>query len=197
MVSGALHVNNQCRKHTRRPMKRQLSYVSLFIGLLLALSVFTASANDGDKLRAKLVGRQEVPVVSTGASGELELRIEDNQVSFKLSYEGIEGGNVLAAHIHLGQRNVNGGVMAFFCGGGGKPACPASAATVEGTIAPADILPLGTQQIPADGAGFPEFVSELRHGTAYANVHSTASPGGEIRGQIREDNGRHRGHDDH
>ena len=178
-------------------MKRQLSNVSLFIGLLLALSVFTVSAHDGNTLHAKLVGRQEVPLVSTGASGELELRIEDNQVSFTLSYKDIEGGAVGAAHIHLGQRNVNGGVMAFFCGGGGKPACPASPATVEGIIAPADIIPLVAQQIPADGAGFPEFVSALRNGTAYANVHSTASPGGEIRGQIREDNGRHRGHDDH
>jgi len=178
-------------------MKRQLSNVSLFIGLLLALSVFTVSAHDGNTLHAKLVGRQEVPLVSTGASGELELRIEDNKVLFTLSYKDIEGGAVGAAHIHLGQRNVNGGVMAFFCGGGGKPACPASPATVEGMIEPADILPLVAQQIPADGAGFPEFVRALRNGTAYANVHTTASPGGEIRGQIRGNNGHHSGQDDH
>ena len=186
-------------------MKRQLSNVSLFIGLLLAFSVFTASAHDGDKLRAKLVGRQEVPAVSTVATGDFEARIEsDNTISFKLSYEGLEGAVApvapTQAHIHIGQRNVNGGVTVFLCGGP-RPACPASPATVEGTITGADIIALGAQQIPSGtvdaAAAFNEFVRALRNGTAYANVHTATSPGGEIRGQIRTDNGRHRGHDDH
>ena len=170
-------------------MKKQLSNVSLIIGLLMALSVFSVSAYDGSKVRARLVGAQEVPVVSTKASGEFEARIEsDNSVTFKLNYEGIEGGAVLQAHIHLGQRSVNGGVMAFLCGGP-KPACPASPATVEGTITAADIIGLSTQQLPANGLD--EFVRALRNGTAYANVHTTASPGGEIRGQIKGDDDDH------
>jgi hypothetical protein len=176
-------------------MKKHLSNVSVVIGLLFALSAFSVSAHDGVKFRTKLVGAQEVPVVSTKASGEFEARIEsDGSVSYKLSYEGLEGGNTLFAHIHLGQRSVNGGVMTFLCGGGTKPtACPNGSGTVEGTITASDILGLATQQVPA--AGFDEFVNALRNGTAYANVHTTASPGGEIRGQIRADNGRHNGHD--
>jgi CHRD domain len=178
-------------------MKKQLWYVSLVIGLLLAVVAFSVSAHD-NKVRARLTGTHEVPVVSTQASGEFEASIEpDNTVTFKLSYEGIEGGAVTQAHIHLGQKSVNGNVMAFLCGGSTKPACPASPATVEGTITAADIIPLGTQQIPAGDAGLAEFVRALRNGTAYANVHTTVSGGGEIRGQIRLDNGRHRGHDDH
>jgi|SRR5215813_15545430 len=166
-------------------MKKQLSNVSLIIGALLALSAFTVSAYDGGKLRARLVGSQEVPVVSTQASGDFEARVEsDNTVTFKLSYKNIEGGAVAQAHIHLGQRSVNGGVMAFLCGGP-KPACPASPATVEGTINAADILGLSTQQLPA--GGLEEFVRALRNGTAYANVHTAMSPGGEIRGQIKGD----------
>jgi hypothetical protein len=177
-------------------MKKQLSNISVVIGLLLALSVFSVSAHDGAKLRARLVGSGEVPVVSTQASGDFEARIDsDGSVSYKLSYEGLEGGNVLFAHIHLGQRSVNGGVMAFLCGGGSKPACPAPPATVEGTITPADIIGLPTQELPA--GAFDEFVRALRNGTTYANVHTAASPGGEIRGQIKADNGRHNGHDDH
>jgi hypothetical protein len=176
-------------------MKKQLSYVSMIIGLLLAIGAFSVSANDGNKLRARLVGTQEVPVVSTGASGDFEARIEpDGTISYKLSYEGLEGGNTLFAHIHIGQKNVNGGVMTFLCGGGTKPtACPNVSGTVEGVIAATDIGPVGTQQIPA--GGFDEFKRALFNGTAYANVHTVASPGGEIRGQVREDNGRHRGHD--
>lgn len=179
-------------------MKKQLSYVSLVIGLLLALSTFSVSANDGDKLRAKLVGRQEVPAVSTAATGEFEARIEsDNTISFKLSYEGLEGAVApvapTQAHIHVGQRNVNGGVTVFLCGGP-RPACPPSPATVEGKITAADIIALPTQELPA--GAFDELVRALRSGLTYANVHTPGSPGGEIRGQIRADNGRHRGHDD-
>jgi hypothetical protein len=182
--------------NTRRPMKKQLWYVSLVIGLLLAVGAFAVSAHDRDnKLRANLSGRNEVPVVSTDASGNFEARIDsDGSISYKLSYEGLEGGNTLFAHIHIGQRNVNGGVMTFLCGGGTKPTpCPNTSGTVEGTIVAADILNVATQQVPA--GAFDEFKRALFNGTAYANVHTTASPGGEIRGQIRDDNGRHRGHD--
>jgi len=176
-------------------MKKPLLNVSFVIGLLLALSVFTVSAHDGNNLHAKLSGRQEVPVVSTGASGEFEARVEsDGSISYKLSYEGLEGGNTLFAHIHLAQKNVNGGVMTFLCGGGTKPTpCPNVSGTVEGVIAATDILGLATQQVPA--GAFDEFKRALFNGTAYANVHTQASPGGEIRGQVREDNGRHRGND--
>jgi hypothetical protein len=66
---------------------------------------------------------------------------------------------------------------------------------VEGTIVAADILGLAIQQVPA--GAFDEFKRALFNGTAYANVHTAASPGGEIRGQIRVDNGRRHGHDDH
>jgi CHRD domain len=179
-------------------MKKQLSTVSLVIGPLLALSALSASAHDGVKLRAKVVGTQEVPVVSTPASGEFEARIEsDNSVSYRFSYKDLEGGPILFAHIHLGQQSVNGGIMAFLCNNtpaGPQPqACPPGPATIEGRITPADITPIATQQIPA--GGFDEFVRALRDGNAYVNLHTQASPGGEIRGQIRSDNGRHRGHD--
>ncbi len=176
-------------------MKRQLSNVSSVIGLVLALSAFSVTAYDGSKLRAKLDGSEEVPVVSTKASGDFQAKIEsETSISFKMSYEGLEGGNTLFAHIHLGQHSVNGGVMTFLCGGGTKPTpCPNQSGTVEGTIEAADILGLATQQVPA--AGFEEFVRALRNGNAYVNVHTTASPGGEIRGQVRDDNGRHKGND--
>jgi len=179
-------------------MKKQLSYVSLVIGLLLAVGAFSVSAHDGFKLRAKLTGISEVPVVSTEATGDFEARIEsDGSISYKLSYEGLEGGNTLFAHLHLGKRTENGGVMTFLCGGGTKPAaCPGPSGTVEGVITATDILATpAAQQFPA--GAFDEFKRALFNGTAYVNVHTTTSPGGEIRGQVRLDNGRRRGHDRH
>lgn len=179
-------------------MKKQVSTVSVVLGLLLALSAFSASAHDNVKLRAKLVGAEEVPVVSTQASGDFEARIEaDGSISYKLSYEGLEGGNVLFAHIHLGQPSVNGGIMVFLCNntatGPVPQACPGPSGTVEGTIRAADVLGLTTQQVTA--GGFDEFVRALRNGTAYVNVHTTASPGGEIRGQVEVNRGRRDDHD--
>jgi len=124
------------------------------VGSLLALSVFPVPADAGPKLKASLVGAEEVPVVSTQASGQFEARIESaNLVSYHLSYEGLEGGNTLFAHIHLGQLSVNGGVMTFLCGGSTKPtACPGPSGTVEGTITAADILGLAHSSFPPPGS---------------------------------------------
>jgi hypothetical protein len=55
---------------------------------------------------------------------------------------------------------------------------------------------LATNCDPADSnRGYDEFVHALLNGTAYANVHTTASPGGEIRGQIRVDRDNGQGND--
>jgi len=142
---------------------------------------------DGQRnFRAALIGYEEVPAVSTGARGTLHARIAegDGSIDFELTYEGIEGGNVTAAHIHVGQRSVNGGVSAFFCGGGGRPMCPATGGTVMGTIFPEHVIgPGGAQQVAA--GGLDELIAAIRAGVTYANVHSQVSPGGEIRGQLR------------
>jgi CHRD domain-containing protein len=169
-------------------MKTLASKVPVVLGILLALGVATSANDRRDRpdFRATLVATQEVPVVSSLARGTLTANFEpDGSISYKLEYSGLEGGNTLFAHIHLGQRSVNGGVMTFLCGGGTKPTpCPNVSGTVEGNIAAADIQGIATQQVPA--TGFDEFVRALKNGTAYANVHTTASPGGEIRGQVKD-----------
>jgi hypothetical protein len=182
-------------------MKKLLLNVSLVIGLLLAFSVSSASASDEDnvRFRARLNGAVEIPsTVATGASGNFEARVEGNSLIYKLSYSGLEGGNTLAAHIHIGSRRTAGGVMAFLCGnnpvGTPRPPCPNVSGTVEGTITSGDIIGLTAQQINA--GDFNEFIQVMRTGIAYVNVHTTASPAGEIRGQVRTDEGRHRGRDD-
>ena len=77
------------------------------------------------------------------------LELQDGQIAYTLSYSDHEGGSVTAAHIHFGQRSVNGGVIAFFCGGGGRPACTTPSATFGGTILPENIIgPVGVQQVP-------------------------------------------------
>jgi hypothetical protein len=84
--------------------------------------------------------------------------------------------NPLFAHIHRGARGVNGPVLAFLCGGGGKPACP-STGGVTGTLTSADLRgPLMGQPLSA-------LVAEMATGNTYTNAHTPANPPGEIRGQ--------------
>src|SRR5262249_50840373 len=144
----------------------------------------SASANDEPSFRTRLSGAQEVPVISTRATGDFRATVESNgsSLSFRLRYEGLEGGNVLFAHVHIGQRSVNGGVMFFLCGGGGKPDCPESPATVTGTVVAEDVVGPAGQGISA--GEFAKAIRAMRAGNAYANVHTTKFPGGEIRGQV-------------
>jgi len=164
-------------------MKRNLTAGCIALAALLAMVAAPVAA---ETLHADLTGYEEVPAVSTGASGTFRAKIanDESAIDFELTYEGIEGGNVTAAHIHVGQLSVNGGVSAFFCGGGGKPDCPSPGGTVTGTILPADVIgPGGAQQVPP--GALDELIAAIRAGATYVNVHSQTSPGGEIRGQVR------------
>ena len=140
----------------------------------------------------KLEGFQEVPGVVTGGTGLFEMTIAPSDASFdfELSYEGIEGGSVTQAHIHVAQRNVNGGIVVFLCtnlapppGVPLPPPCPTPSGTVTGTRTAADVLAVTSQGVSAGELS--AVLTAIRKGEAYANVHSTVSPGGEIRGQIK------------
>ena len=81
-----------------------------------------------------------MPSLNTPGHATLALTVTDTTITFKLDYADLTGPPG-AAHIHIGQTGVNGGVSVFFCGGGGKPACPASnSGSVSGTITAADVV---------------------------------------------------------
>ena len=169
--------------------------------VLLALSV-VAVAVGLKNLKASLVGYQEVPAVSTAADGEFRARIseDETQITYELSYKELEG-DVLQAHIHLGQPGVNGGISVWLCGNpnvsppvnppAGTQACPPAPATITGTITAANVVGPTAQGI-APGE-FAELVRAIRAGATYANVHTSKFPGGEIRSQIGTDNSGHGG----
>jgi CHRD domain len=162
-----------------------LAVAVLAAGLLVAS---LAGASDGKKnLKSDdLTGYQENPDVSSTGTGSFTATIDDDAqtISYELSYSGLEGGNALFAHIHFGKRAVNGGVSAFLCGGGDKPACPATEGTVTGLIDAADIVGPAGQGI--EPGSFAELVAAMRAGHTYVNVHSPRWPGGEIRAQIND-----------
>jgi len=179
---------------TRMRITRRQAIVLLVPVALLALAALVAAptfADEGRSFKATLTGYEEVPSVSTAASGEFRahLSADGTTLSYELTYANI--ANTFAAHIHLGQPGVIGGVIAFLCGGS-KPACTFPSGTFSGTIVAADVIGPAGQGISA--GDFDELVTAMRAGFTYANVHTSnpgapAGPGnlpvGEIRGHIK------------
>jgi len=160
------------------------------IGATAVGSVASADTGGNTKkmLNVTLSGYAENPLaLSTGASGQFQARIDDDQqtITYSLTYSGLTG-TVTQAHIHFGSPSQIGGVSFFLCtnlGNGpvGTQPCPASG-TITGTITPADVIGPAGQGIAA--GEFDEIVAAIRNGTAYVNVHSSQFPVGEIRAQF-------------
>jgi|GEM_PF-222650 len=107
-----------------------------------------------------LNGAQENPAVTTAAtgSGVLVIDTESGEVSGSINTFGI---NATAAHIHTGAVGVNGPV-----------------------IIPLAQSSTGVWTVGADAKLTADQVAAMRAGTLYVNVHTSANPGGEIRGQV-------------
>ena len=180
-------------------MKKALVATSLVISAAALVMGFTQGFKS---IREFLTGYEEVPSVSTVASAEFRARISDDDTAldYELSYADLEG-SVTQAHIHFGQRGVNGGISVWLCGNpgpgvappAGTPACPPPPATVTGTLTAANVVGPAGQGIAA--GEFAELVAAIRAGKTYANVHSTKFPGGEVRSQIEPGGGN--GHSRH
>jgi hypothetical protein len=170
-------------------MKRlKICLILIAVGVVGVLSLpLLSTANDDffdeDHFRAKLKGFGEVPAVSSTGTARFKARINENKTSiqYELTYGDLEG-SITAAHIHLGQPDVNGGVAAFLCGGGSKPVCPPSPGTVEGSILATDIVGPEGQGIASGELG--ELLRAIRSGVTYVNIHTDKHPSGEIRGNI-------------
>ena len=181
-------------------MRKLAVAVSLLVAVGLTALVAAALAdrghggNGGTRFSARLTGYEETPSESTPGSGTFKAKIVNGDtIHYKLHYEGFEAGegNTLFSHIHFGQPGVAGGVAAFLCGGGDKPACTDGSGTIEGDIDAADIVgPNGQGIAPGE---MDEVLTAMRKGYTYANVHTTLNPAGLIRGQIRRGHGHDHG----
>jgi len=155
------------------------------------LTVWSATAQ-ADKFSAELTGFQEVPSVASVAVGKFEATSAGDwlTVEYTLTFDGLQAP-ITQSHIHFAQMSVNGPIVIWLCGTSasagpsGTPTCPQSG-TISGTITTSSVLASpATQQLRAGDIG--EMISAMIAGSAYVNVHTAASPGGEIRGQIKRD----------
>ena len=180
----------------------KISYATL----VLLLAPVLTSADGPERLRADLIGYQEVPSVSTPAHGTFTAAVANDEasISYELTYDDLIG-TVQQAHIHFGQKSVNGSVVIWLCQTATTPApasvaaitpvCPQSG-TVVGTITSANVVAAGTPSQQITAGELAEVIAAIRGGVAYANVHATPlNPGGEIRGQIQDNKKDHPDHD--
>ncbi len=126
---------------------------------------------------AVLKGKNQVPPVETPAQGVFlaTLSPDGSQLTFKLHVANIE--EVTASHIHVGASDTNGPVVAFLFSTE-SPTGRVDGPLSTGTITAANLVG------PLHGESLSALIDAINNGEAYVNVHTTANPGGEIRGQI-------------
>ena len=179
--------------------------LGMSIAVMTLVSVSAVIGAQGfKKISEFLTGYEEVPSVSTTGNGTFNARIsnDESRIDWELTYSDLEGA-VQQAHIHIGNKGVNGGITVFLCtnlgnGPAGTQPCPAPPATISGTIVAADVSPNIPATLAARNQGLntgeiDELIAAIRAGATYVNVHSTTWPGGEIRSQIDGNSG-HGGH---
>lgn len=186
-------------------MNKRILFIAA--GLIAVSASVVVVSQNFKQLKALLTGYEEVPSVSTVASGEFRARIsnDNSAIEYELSYTDLEG-DVTQAHIHFGQVGVNGAIEVWLCANNppitnapaGTQACPAPPATITGTIVAADVTGQPTPTPPGVNFGqgiqpgeFEELLRAIRAGRTYVNVHTTKFPGGEVRSQIDPGKGQH------
>jgi hypothetical protein len=182
-------------------MSRKSLLTAAFASAALAsVAVAPTASDDGHgrsrRLKAELSPFNEAPLtLSTPASGRFRavLNASETEIRYRLDYANLSA-DVTQAHIHLGAHHQTGGVSVWLCGTAanpgptGTPTCGAGGVPgpeAEGTLAAADVVGPAAQGI-APGE-FAELVKAIKAGVTYVNVHTTAFPPGEIRGQVKVD----------
>lgn len=169
-------------------LRTKLTVAAFALIIVIAPIAFTARADHdhATTYSARLNGFGEVPPKLVDGQGKFtgKLSADGSSISWTITWSGLTGP-AGAAHIHFGQPQNTGSVVVFFCGGGGRPACPDGpdhSGTVSGTWSAVDILAVPSQNVTA--GDFAGFVRILRANLGYANIHTTLFAAGEIRGQV-------------
>jgi CHRD domain len=180
-------------------MRKLLPALLCVVGLC-AIGTATADNDDRNSFHATLRGVNETPgPVATEATGSFHatLSADGTTLSYTVTYNNLNA-QVTQSHIHFGLSKETGGIMVFLCqtaaapapaNDPGVPTCPDTTfGTVSGTITVANVIGPNSQGI-TPGADFDKVIRAMRSGQAYANVHSTRSPVGEIRGVVHVGDG--------
>jgi len=128
---------------------------------------------------ATLSGDNEVPPVVTSAQGKFMLLINKDSTGFVYRLEIENAIDILSesgAHLHCGVEGVNGPIVIHLTG--------ATPGGFDGSFGMSAERNTSDIVDTSCGDSILEFIRFMKSGNIYVNVHSTAWPGGEIRGQV-------------
>ncbi len=132
--------------------------------LAAALCGFVSAAAHAEtmKFHATMNAASEVPPKTSEGKGTVDGTIDTatKMMTYELTYSGLTGP-ATAAHFHgPAEAGKNAGVLV--------PIAPPLTSPVKGTATLTDAQ-----------------IADFKAGNVYANVHTAANPGGEIRGQVK------------
>lgn len=133
----------------------------------------------------KLQGLQEVPPVETKARGYAAIEVDDSRTNLEFEWVVRGGNNILGAagaHIHCAPVGENGSIAAFL--GGVVEGGLQGEVEMAGTLTDQNVI-----EDAGCGSNIAELVDAMLAGNTYVNVHSLDFPGGEVRGQIKVEEG--------
>lgn len=164
-----------------RITRRMLGLGALLVGTFAGCSESDEGTGPtAERWSAALAGSNEVPAVTTSASGSATFEaVGDTAISFSVSVTGLTG--TTQGHIHTGAAGVNGGVLVWLLPANGT-AAQAPAPTLTGVISTGTIARSwirGTTPITLDS-----LKALMRSRLVYVNIHTSTFTGGELRGQI-------------
>jgi hypothetical protein len=115
------------------------------------------------RLRANLVASSEVPANTSSGQGNLTASVDTatRVLSWRLEYQGLTGPSTMM-HFHG----------------------PAEVGANAGVVVPIPSSPADASIVGGEATLTPEQMADLLAGKWYANIHTQANPGGEIRGQV-------------
>ena len=175
-------------------MKKRILVVAAMAVVAIAAAVVVYAQLFNLNPSTRLRGFEEVPAISTNGNGQFNARIHQGFIEWELFYGQLESP-VTQAHVHFGQKDVNGGISFFLCSNlpnppAGTQPCPPNGGFIRGITMPTDIIGPAGQGI--EPGAFNEVLEAMRAGNTYANIHTIRFPNGEIRGQINgEDHNNH------
>ena len=147
---------------------------------VFAMCVAGSAFAGGNNFSATLSGAQELPEVVTPATGKIKAKFDKGftEVTVDLEIKNLVG-SLTGAHLHCARPAVDGPIVIGLMSPGpllfdGK--------RIRGTLTNADFTG-AVCSVPVTNIVALAFA--MQNGLIYVNVHSDATPSGEIRGQMR------------
>ncbi|RLQ84942.1 CHRD domain-containing protein [Planomicrobium sp. Y74] len=154
-------------------------FLVVLLASLLAAAGFAAAvsaAHEGLEFHVNLSPDQEVPAVTSEATGEAHFMVSEDGESIDYTVSANELYATLAGHLHSGAAGENGPVELFLFEN--EEPMDYNGEIAAGTLTADDLVGDMTWQ---------EFSMALVAGEIYVNLHTEEYPDGELRGQLMAD----------